>query len=154
MFFLILLIFILFPVAEVIVIAKVASRIGIWDTLFLMVFSGAFGAYLANLQGRTALLKIQQALAEGRAPTAEMLDSFLVFLGGILFIVPGFLSDILGFFLIFPVTRWLFRWWVLGAIKSNFRSRAERKPGPGTGGQAPGRRDHGDVQDAEIVEEK
>jgi UPF0716 protein FxsA len=152
MFFLILLIFIIFPVAEVIVLAKVAARIGIWDTLFLLVFSGAFGAYLANLQGRAALLKIQEALSQGRTPTAEMLDSFLVFMGGILFIVPGFISDILGFLLIFPVTRWLFRWWVLLAIRSNFRSRAERKPGSGAGGQAPGRRDRGDVQDAEIVE--
>ena len=152
MFFLILLIFIIFPIAEVIVLARVASRIGIWDTLFLLVFSGAFGAYLANLQGRVALLKIQQALSEGRTPTGEMLDSFLVFIGGILFIVPGFISDILGFLLIFPVTRWIFRWWVLSAIKSNFRSRAERKMGPGAEGQAPGRRDRGDVQDAEIVE--
>lgn len=152
MFLLILLVFILFPVAEVIVLARVAARIGIWDTLFLLIFSGAFGAYLANLQGRVALLKIQQALSEGRTPTAEMLDSFLVFMGGILFIVPGFISDILGLLLILPVTRWLFRWWILMAVKANFRSRAQGRPEPGAGGRVPGRRDRGDVQDAEIVE--
>jgi UPF0716 protein FxsA len=152
MFLIVLLIIVVFPIAEVIVLARVAARIGIWDTLFLLLFSGVFGAYIANIQGRAALLKIQKALAEGRVPTAEMLDSFLVFAGGILFLIPGFISDILGLLLILPVTRWIVRWWILWAVMSNFRTRAQRVSPQGTDGPKTEFRERGDVQDAEIVE--
>jgi UPF0716 protein FxsA len=152
MFLLLLLLSIILPIAEVVVLARVIARIGIWDTLFLLIFAGVFGAYLAKLQGRAALLKIQEALAKGKPPTAAMLDSLLVFLGGVLFIIPGFVSDLLGLFLLFPVTRWFFRWWVLLAIASNFRARAERGPYQGSKRPRMEDQDRGDVQDAEIVE--
>ena len=152
MFFFVLLLFIFFPIAEIMVLGRVAARIGIWDTLILLVFSAMFGGYLARVQGNIALQRIQRALAEGRAPTIEMIDSFLIFLGGILFIIPGFISDILGLFLIFPVTRWIIRWWVLSGIQSSFRARNARPPRPEAARQTSGITRRDDVSDAEIVE--
>ena len=118
----------------------------------LLLFSAVFGAYLAKLQGKATLIRVQQALAEGRVPTAEMIDGLMIFLGGILFIIPGFISDVLGLFFLFPVTRWCAKWIFLRNLKSAYDARAAR-------GQAPQPKSYqgfsarkGDAEDAEIVE--
>lgn len=145
------LLFLLFPVAEIMVMAKVASRIGFWDMLILLLFSAFVGGYLAKIQGRIALMRVQQAMAEGRAPSAEMLDGLLIFVGGILFIIPGFISDAIALFLVFPLTRAVIRWIILGNVRSGGRPQASRpapqaRPRQGFGPHK------GDVQDAEIIE--
>ena len=152
MFFFFLLLFILFPVAEVMVFAKVAARIGIWEALGLLFFSAVFGSYLANVQGRIALERVQRAMMEGRPPTAEMLDGLLVFLGGVLFIIPGFISDIFGLLLVFPLTRWLIRLWVQSAIRMNLHTRQAQSAKPSSGPIRPELHKRDNVEDAEIVE--
>ena len=114
-----------FPALEIMVMGKVAAQIGFWDTVFLLVLSAGFGSYLAKHQGQVVLLRIQQCLAEGRQPTLEMVDGLLIFLGGLLFIFPGFVSDALGLLLIFPLTRWGIRWMVI----AGFRMRVQTSQG-------------------------
>ena len=121
---LLLIIFIGLPVAEIMVIGKVAAQIGIWDTIILLILSAVFGSYLAKHQGNIVFSRIQQCLAEGRLPTLEMVDGFLVFLGGLLFVFPGFITDILGLILVFPLTRWIVRWFVI----TGFRARVQGGP--------------------------
>ena len=94
-----------FPAAEIYVLIKVGEAIGFWDTLLLLIFSAMFGVYLAKHQGMSVLTKIQQCLAQGQVPAREMLDGILIFAGGVLFIIPGFISDGLGLLFIFPPTR-------------------------------------------------
>ncbi|MBF0569617.1 MAG: FxsA family protein [Candidatus Omnitrophica bacterium] len=150
--FLILILFIGLPVAEIYVMGRVAAEIGGWNTFSLLIFSAVFGLYLTKIQGRATLVRVQQALAEGRAPTTEMLDGLLIFLGGVFFIIPGFISDVLGLLLLFPLTRWLFKYALKGSLVSNYRARTSRgealQPrsyqGFGTKKQ--------DAQDAQIVE--
>ena len=147
-------IFIGFPVAEFWVISKVAAHIGFWDTIILLILSAVFGSYLAKHQGNAVLVRIQRSMMEGRAPTLEMVDGVLVFLGGVLFIIPGFISDIIGFFFIFPLTRWVIRSFVVLALKARVQAmgpqaRADeggRKDAPRTG------IDHGRAVDAEVVD--
>ena len=159
----ILMIFIGLPVAEIWLIMKVASILGFWDTLFLLIFSAFFGVYLARMQGALALQKVQQCLAEGRMPATEMFDGILLFLGGILFVIPGFITDGIGLLLIFPPTRWCIKW--LLARNTSFRFTAGQSAGRPSGFPAgdvplpqtkPAARDsrvpRGNVQDAEIVE--
>ena len=143
----------LFPIAEIWTLIRVGSRIGFWDTLFLLILSGFFGAYLAKVQGQVVIQRIQKCLAEGKMPTLEMLDGVLVFIGGLLFIFPGFISDVLGLLLIFPLTRWLIRMFLLQGIRSNLQMRPSSSTRSGTASgspQKPVRR--GDVSDAEIVD--
>lgn len=142
-----------FPVAEVLVLTRVGARIGFWDTLFLLILSGVVGSYLAKVQGKMALQRIQACMAEGRIPTHEMVDGMLIFIGGLLFAFPGFISDALGLLLIFPPTRVVVRFLILGSLKSNLTARhsyVKEKDPSQPPGKAPISRQG--AEDAEIIE--
>lgn len=146
-----------FPVAEIFVLMKVASRIGFGYTLFLLILSAVIGAYLAKLQGRITFLKIQQCFNEGRIPTREMVDGLLIFLGGVFFMIPGFISDIAGLFLIFPLTRWFVLALILAKTKAVVEERKARSEGFGNrhssgSSQRRERPSSGDVEDAQILD--
>lgn len=141
------------PVAEIAVMNRVAAQIGFWDTLVLLVLFGVFGTYLAKHQGKVVLARIQQCLAEGRQPSVEMVDGLLIFLGGVLFVFPGFISDILGVLCVFPLTRWVIRWFVLMGFKVH--TSGAPRPAPRANGRPvnkPGGIDRGHAVDAEVVE--
>ncbi|MBF0594519.1 MAG: FxsA family protein [Candidatus Omnitrophica bacterium] len=162
--FIILLVLIGLPAAEIWVFNKVGSILGFWDTFFLVIFSAFFGVYLAQLQGKAVLQKVQQCLAEGRVPTSEMLDGILVFIGGILFVIPGFITDGIGLMLIFPPTRWLIKLLISKRVMAGFVARQSagspfgfrfRDDEPSPSSQRPTQeipRPRGPVQDAEIIE--
>jgi UPF0716 protein FxsA len=142
-----------FPMAEFMVMGKVAAQIGFWDTAILLILSALFGTYLAKHQGKVVLLRIQQCVAEGRTPTLEMVDGLLIFLGGLLFVFPGFISDILGFVLIFPLTRWIVRWFVLAGMQIRVNNPHKfKRPVASSGPQRPQGMDKGLAVDAEVVE--
>lgn len=150
--FWIFLFFLVFPVAEVFVFGKVIARIGFWDTLALLVFSAILGLYLAKLQGKATLIRVQQALASGKLPTVEMIDGLMIFLGGVLFIIPGFISDLMGFFLIFPLTRWGLRGLLMQGIKVSDMSRGRREDNAQTKHSQGFSTHKGNAEDAQIVD--
>ena len=103
------LLFIVAPLLELYVIIQVASVIGGWETIALLVIESAIGAYLLKHQGLATLDKISRALNEGRIPSNELIDGLLLLVAGALMLAPGFIGDILGFLLIIPLTRLPFR---------------------------------------------
>ncbi|MEI8012540.1 MAG: FxsA family protein [Candidatus Omnitrophota bacterium] len=146
--------FITFPIAEFNIMLKVAAHIGFWDTFVLCVFSALMGLYLAKHQGIVVMTRMQACLSEGRPPTREMLDGLLVFLGGILFVLPGFLSDALGLILVFPLTRALVRMALIAGFKGRLASAsavAEGQVKPVQKSVA-GQVDRGAVEDAEVLD--
>ena len=145
--------FILFPLAEVYLLIRVGSRIGFWDTVFLLILSAILGAYLAKVQGKIALQRIQSCLMEGRLPTKEMVDGVLIFVGGILFLLPGFISDILGMLLIFPPTRFLVRELVLMRMRDRISKGEQTAVRKGKTESSPRKTVGRDgAEDAEIIE--
>jgi UPF0716 protein FxsA len=102
---LLVLLFIVVPIAELFVIIQVGELIGVWPTLLLLLLDAVAGSWLLKHQGRAAWRRFNQALAERRVPGKEVADGFLVVLGGALLIAPGFLSDIVGVLLLIPATR-------------------------------------------------
>jgi len=102
---LLVLLFIVVPIAELFVIIQVGEWIGVWPTLLLLLLDAIVGSWLLKHEGRAAWRRFNQALAERRVPAKEVADGFLVILGGALLIAPGFLSDIVGVLLLIPVTR-------------------------------------------------
>ncbi|HIC92031.1 MAG TPA: FxsA family protein [Syntrophaceae bacterium] len=90
---------------ELALIIKVGTKIGVFDTILLILFTGVVGAYLARSQGISILSRIQHELSHGILPTDQMLSGLLVLVGGILLLTPGFLTDLLGLSLILPLTR-------------------------------------------------
>ncbi len=144
--------FLVFPLAEVVLFGRIVSRIGFWDTLAFLVFSAIFGIYLLRIQGQATLIRVQQALSQGHVPTGEMLDGLMIFLAGIFFIVPGFLSDVLGLCLLFPPTRWYAKWIFLKkfAYSAQFH---DQQGDSQRGKRSRGFDAHkGEAEDAEIVE--
>lgn len=103
-----ILLFTVVPLIEIYFLIQAADILGGGNTFLFVILTGIIGAYLAKSQGRTLLLTIQSKLSQNLLPTDEMIQGFMVLVGGILLVTPGFLTDILGFTLVLPFTRWLF----------------------------------------------
>lgn len=104
-----LLLFLLWPVAEVIVVIKVAEAIGVLWTIVLLIASWPLGSWALRSQGRAVWRRMAAAISARRAPGKEVLDGVLVLLGGLLLMIPGFITDALGLLLLLPLTRWPLR---------------------------------------------
>jgi len=103
--FLILALLIGLPVLEISLFIKVGGLIGILPTILMIFAISALGAAVLRRQGLQSFSKVQRAMAQGEAPVDEMLDGFFIVAAGILFILPGFFSDILGLCLLLPPVR-------------------------------------------------
>jgi UPF0716 protein FxsA len=97
------------PVLEIAAIIAVGKVIGGWQTLVLLLVESALGAWLMRREGGKAWSALVTALNTGRMPSRQLADAALVLVGGTLLLTPGFLTDIVGFFLILPPTRPLAR---------------------------------------------
>jgi UPF0716 protein FxsA len=106
---LLLVLFIVVPIAELYVIVQIAGEIGIIPTLLLLVADSVAGTMLMKSQGQAAWRRFNEATAAGRIPAREVADGALIILGGALLLTPGFITDIFGFLLLIPPTRALFR---------------------------------------------
>jgi UPF0716 protein FxsA len=105
----VVLIFILIPLAELYVIIQVGQAIGLIPTLVLLLLDALLGSMLLRHQGRAAWIQFNRALAENRLPHKEVFDGILVILGGALLLSPGFITDIFGLVLLIPPTRAIVR---------------------------------------------
>ncbi|MGH2812784.1 MAG: FxsA family protein [Actinomycetota bacterium] len=127
--------FIAIPIAELAVIGAVAERIGIWQTLLLVAVFSIGGAVLAKREGLVVWARFRAATKRGEVPSAEVVDGFLVLLGGALLLTPGFVTDAVGLILVFPVTRALTKTGARRLIRRYVRRQfppAERRPVPVT----------------------
>jgi UPF0716 protein FxsA len=102
---LLVLLFILLPIAEIYVIIQVGQAIGALWTILILIADSIIGARLLAWQGRRAWRKFQEALAAGRVPHREVLDGVLIIVGGAFLLTPGFITDVLGLVLLVPPTR-------------------------------------------------
>jgi len=105
------------PVAEIAVIVAVGSVIGGWQTLALLLLESALGAYLVKHEGSRTWQSLRMALNTGQMPGRELADATLVLIGGTLLLTPGFLTDLVGFFFILPLTRPITRRWLQRVVE-------------------------------------
>jgi UPF0716 protein FxsA len=115
-----LLLFIVVPFVELALLLKLAELTGWWHTLLLVIATGVVGTWLARSQGLRTYRKIQQSLAAGQMPADSLLDAAMIFVAGALLLTPGILTDLLGFSLLFPPTRKLYRGWLVKRFKARF----------------------------------
>ena len=106
---LLVILFIVVPIAELALLIQVGQAIGVWWTVALLVADAILGSWLLRSQGRLAWLRFNTALAEARVPHREVVDGVLVIFGGVLLLTPGFITDIFGLLFLFPPTRVLLR---------------------------------------------
>lgn len=79
--------------------------IGILPTMLFIVLTSALGAYFARKQGIEAFQKVQRDLQYGKMPGAAIVDGLCILVGGLLLLIPGFLTDLIGALLLMPMTR-------------------------------------------------
>ncbi|WP_411036230.1 FxsA family protein [Shinella sp. BYT-45] len=103
--FLVPLFVLLLPLAEIACFILVGRRIGLLATLSLVVLSAVAGIVLMRIQGFGVLARLRQAGQEGRAPGKELLDAAMILIAGILLLIPGFLTDLVGLALFLPPVR-------------------------------------------------
>jgi UPF0716 protein FxsA len=103
------LLFIVVPIAEIYVIIQVGGAIGVLPTLALLIADALLGSLLLRHQGRSAWRRFNAAIAEGRFPGREVADGVMIAVGGTLLLTPGFITDVFGLLLLLPPTRALFR---------------------------------------------
>jgi UPF0716 protein FxsA len=113
------LLFIVVPIAELALLIQVGQLIGVWWTILLLIADAMLGSWLLRTQSRAAWRRFNEALADGRVPHREVVDGVLVIFGGVLLLTPGFITDVFGLLFLFPPTRVLLRGLLVrrGALK-------------------------------------
>ena len=125
--------FIVVPIAELYVILQVGHVIGIPETILVLLLVSVLGAWLAKREGLGVWRRIRAQLDAGHVPGAELVDAFLILLAGALLLTPGFLTDVVAIVLLIPPTRALVRRtarrWLLARV-AVFRGPRPRPVGP------------------------
>lgn len=97
--------FLLYVLAEVAAIWAVGSAVGVLGTIALLLAGAFLGSWLARREGGKAARAFMETARAGRSAHVEVTNGMLIGLGGLLIMVPGFVSDALGLFLLLPPTR-------------------------------------------------
>ena len=127
------------PILEIAVIIAVGRVIGGWQTLVLLVLESLLGAWIVKREGSRTWLALQEALRSGRMPSRQLADAALVLIGGTLLLTPGFVTDIVGFFFILPLTRPVTRAWLEAVVARRLLGPMGEWPGTGGGAGGGGR---------------
>ena len=121
MFLRLLTAFILVPLVELYLLLQLAHATSVGTTLMIVIVTGVIGTMLARREGVSTWFRFQQALAQGRMPSREIQDGFMIVFAAALLLTPGLLTDAFGFALLVPFTRDLIRRFVLGRFLSNLK---------------------------------
>lgn len=97
------------PLADTLLLVPVANAIGFVPTVLLVVLTGLVGMLLVRAEGRHTLSRLQRKVSTGGIPTDELLDGGLLIAAGAFLLTPGIVTDLLGFSLALPVTRYPIR---------------------------------------------
>lgn len=96
---------ILLPLVELLAIIGVGKLVGVWWTIGLLLAGGVAGALLVASGGRRVFASLRRALGDGAAPDRRLANNVLTVAGGVLLLVPGFVTDVLGVIFVLPPTR-------------------------------------------------
>ena len=107
------------PLIEIYLMIKVGGMIGAFNTIFLIFFTAVTGIYFAKLEGLNAIRSGFNQLIKNEIPVYEIISGAALAFAALLLIIPGFLTDLIGFLLIIPVTRKLF----ISGISSKFKNK-------------------------------
>lgn len=99
------LLFTVVPLVELYLLVAIGRVLGPLPTIGLVLVTGALGAWFARLEGARVIRRWQEALARQQVPKDGVIDGLLIFVGGLMLITPGILTDIAGLSMVMPPTR-------------------------------------------------
>ena len=132
----VLLLIIGFPILEILTMIKIGKVVGILNTILLIFFTAIVGMYYARTEGLSTIRSGMINLYQNKLPFYELISGASIAIAAVLLITPGFVSDTIGFLLLFPLTRKvIIKLWLGNKYKNNNKYDEE-------------------IIDAEIIEEK
>ena len=114
---------ILIPILEIYLFIKIGAQIGAFNTISLIFITAVIGVFYARYEGLNTLRTGLSQLIKNEIPAYEMISGAAIAFAAILLIIPGFATDLIGFFLIFPLTRKL----LFGKFVKNFKGGTKTK---------------------------
>jgi UPF0716 protein FxsA len=127
-----LMIFVGAPLVELYFLIKVGSQIGAFPTIFLTIFTALLGGWMVRAQGFSTLIKVRGSMDRGEVPAFEMMEGAILLVCGFLLLLPGFVTDFVGFlFLVPPVRRWILtlglqQGGVMSSVETSVTERADQ----------------------------
>ena len=114
---------ILIPIIEIYLLIKIGSQIGAITTILLIFITAIIGVYYAKYEGLNTLKSGFVQLSKNQSPKYEVISGAAIAFAAVLLIIPGFMTDIIGFLLIFPITRKI----IFGGILKKFKTKENIK---------------------------
>lgn len=105
MFRFLFLLFIIIPIIEIALLMQIGEWIGVWPTIAIVIITAWLGAKNVKQQGISTLNSVQTKIAQGQAPSEEIVSGFMLLIAGVLLLTPGFATDIFGLSLLVPAFR-------------------------------------------------
>jgi UPF0716 protein FxsA len=99
------LLFTVIPLIELYLLIGIGRVLGPAPTIALVLLTGALGAWFARMEGARVIRRWQEAMARQQMPKDGVIDGFLIFVGGVMLITPGILTDVAGLSMVMPPTR-------------------------------------------------
>ena len=124
------------PILEIAVMIKIGQQIGTFNTILIIFFTAILGIYYAKVEGLNTIKAGMVNIYKNKIPFYEILSGASIAIAAFLLILPGFISDTIGFIFLFPLTRKII-------ISFWLKNKYKEKP-----------QNDSDIIDAEIIEEK
>ena len=103
-----LIMFVTMPIIEIAVLLRIGSALGWLPTLTIVILTAILGTMMLRQQGLATLKIAKQRMNSGEMPAQQMLEGFILMVGGVLLLTPGFVTDAFGFACLIPFSRrWL-----------------------------------------------
>ena len=118
-----LLAIILVPILEIYLFIKIGSQIGAFNTILLIFVTAIIGIYYAKYEGLNTIRSGFTQIVKNEVPAYEIVSGAAIAFAAILLIIPGFATDLLGFLLIFPITRKL----IFGGLSNKIKKKNVQK---------------------------
>ena len=113
----------LVPAVEIYLLIKIGTQIGAATTIILIFTTAVVGVYYAKYEGLNTLKSGFSQLSKNETPAYEVISGAAIAFGALLLIIPGFATDIMGFLIIFPITRKF----LFNIFSKKFSKRPEKK---------------------------
>jgi UPF0716 protein FxsA len=110
------------PFIELYFLVRLSQSFGFGNTVLLVLATGVFGAWLLRQQGHSILMDLQKQGSQGQLPSEALVRGFFTFIGGVLLLTPGVLTDVIGLSLIFPLTQVLWKKYLMGQWERGIQS--------------------------------
>ena len=104
-----IIIFVLIPLAEIMVFINVSDKIGLGTALLIALFTAILGGFIVRYQGLHTMMNAQASMQKGALPAKELFDGLCLVAAGATLITPGFITDVIGFALLIPHIRDILR---------------------------------------------